>query len=689
MERWNRIFLVSALILYPLIPAWGSDKGASAPVVRLERGWEYRPAGPGKGFEEIPAPPDTGGSPDWRPAKSLRLNEQKEGMGFWFRVALPDVPWDDSQVLLQTDAPAFAAFLDDSLIYRFGDPETRAASRFPDLTWHLLPLPRDFQKRRLYLWIHNLRPYDVFLESASLAPRRAFPRLISENAKAPFRKDFLQNPLSALVTTLGLSGFLPEPLRSGPDFASQTSKAPFRRDVLQIPLGTLFAALGLAALILSLFPWRSRDPTLIYFGIFSLLYGVRLLIDSYSARFLIPAPAFFWPHLSAVISYVVTIPFTLFAEQFLGKGWKNTIRWSVIVQVLFAAGATAADAVLKTPYVAGIYENFLAILVVLVILGNGVRRGLPKTPELRVMDAGFLFFAVFLTHENLMSLGVFPINLGLEALGLMCFIGCLGYASARRFFHNERQLAALEQEMQTARRIQASILPQEAPCFPGVDIAMRYLPMASVAGDFYDFVILDGRRIMVIVADVAGHGVPAALIASMVKVAFASQASRSSDPAHVLGEMNRALGSSPESRFVTAGCLFVDVGKREMVYAGAGHPPLLLWRRHQKRVLEFANNGLLLGPFPEAEYENASFGLEPGDRLVMYTDGITEAKNAAGDFFGEEHLKEFLAGNGGLSAGRFADALLSNLSAWSGRRTGAPPEDDLTLLVIDLTGQAA
>jgi len=678
------LFLLVSLAVSPCAVPAQTNPEVSGParVVRLAHGWEFCPA-------NLLQTPDSAAERTWLPLKKLRLNEQKEGLGFWFRIVLPDVLWDDTQVLLQTDAAVFAAFLDDSLIYRFGDPGTGTASRFPDLTWHLLPLPRYFQKRHLYLWIPNLRPYDFFLESASLAPRRAFPRLISENAKAPFRMDFLQNPLSALVAALGFSGFLPEPLRPGPNFASQTSKAPFRRDVLQIPLGTLFAALGLSALLLSLFPWRSRDPSLVYFGAFSMLYGVRLLIDSYSARFLIPAPAFFWPHLSAVISYLVTIPFTLFAEQFLGRGWKNTIRWSIVVQILFATGAIAADTALKTPYSVGIYENLLAILVVLVILANGVRRGLPPTPELRVMDAGFLIFALFLTHENLMSLGVFPINLGLEALGLMCFIGCLGYASARRFFHNERQLAVLEQEMQTARKILASILPQEAPGFPGVDIAMRYLPMASVGGDFYDFVILDDRRILAIVADVAGHGVPAALIASMVKVAFASQASRANDPARVLTEMNRALGSGPESHFVTAGCLFVDTGKREMIYAGAGHPPLLLWRRSQKRILEFANNGLLLGPFPEAEYENASFGLELGDRLVMYTDGITEATNPAGDFFGEERLKEYLSANEDLAAGRFADAFLTNLSAWSGRRTGAPPEDDLTLLVMDLTGQAA
>jgi phosphoserine phosphatase RsbU/P len=202
-------------------------------------------------------------------------------------------------------------------------------------------------------------------------------------------------------------------------------------------------------------------------------------------------------------------------------------------------------------------------------------------------------------------------------------------------------------------------------------------------------VILDGRRIMVIVADVAGHGVPAALIAAMVKVAFASQASRSSDPAHVLGEMNRALGSSPESHFVTAGCLLIDIPAQQMVYAGAGHPPLYLWRRSQGKVLEFANNGLLLGPFPEAAYHNASSGLESGDRLVMYTDGITEATNPAGEFFGEDRFKAFIAANPDLTAGRFTDAFLSHLSAWSGKRSGATPEDDLTLLVIDITGQTA
>jgi len=685
-REWFFLLLIIHLAVWPcaLLAQTNLEVSGPAHIVRLAHGWEYRATGAAEKYPASPQVADSGETSEWRPIKKLSLAEQKEGLSFWFRTPLPQIPWEDSQILLQTDAPAFAVFLEGAKIYQFGDPTGKAPKRFPDLTWHLIPVPPGFQGRRIYLWVPDLRPYDVFIENAALAPRRAFPQLISETAKAPFRKDFLQNPLRLLALVPGLSALLPSPLKVPPDLASENSKAPFRRDFLQIPLGVLFAALGLSGLLLSLFPRKSRDLSLIFFGAFSLLYGARLLIDSYSTRFLIPAPPFFWPHLSALVTYTVSIPFTLFAEQFLGKGWKNSIRLSLLVQALFAVGAVAADILLRTPYSALLWESYLSILVVVVILANGLRSGLPATPELRVMGAGFVIFVVFTVHENLVSMRLFPLNLGLEALGLMLFIGCLGYAAARRFFTRERQMAALEQELETARRIQFSILPRQAPEILGLDIATRYLPMASVAGDFYDFLPADGHGLSILVADVSGHGVPAALIASMVKVAFASQASRASDPAHILAGMNQALCGGPEDRFITAGCLFVDSGKREMVYAGAGHPPLFLWRKGEGRIREFCNNGLVMGPFPEARYENVSLTLEPGDRMVMYTDGITEARNASGEFFGEERFKEFIQNHEELPAGRFTDALIAHIAAWSGKKSGGVLDDDLTLVVVDV-----
>src|SRR5262249_46263865 len=152
---------------------------------------------------------------------------------------------------------------------------------------------------------------------------------------------------------------------------------------------------------------------------------------------------------------------------------------------------------------------------------------------------------------------------------------CLGYLVASRTYSNEQRLLSIQKELEIARQIQSSILPREAPRVVGLEVAAQYLPMEAIAGDFYDFVAVDEKRIGVLVADVPGHGTPAALIASMLKSALAAQSPRASDPAQVLEGLNRDLCGKFEEHFVTAVYLFVDTERQVMRYAGAGHPPLL------------------------------------------------------------------------------------------------------------------
>ena len=158
-----------------------------------------------------------------------------------------------------------------------------------------------------------------------------------------------------------------------------------------------------------------------------------------------------------------------------------------------------------------------------------------------------------------------------EFAGFLVFVGCLGYISGYRIFANEERLLAINKELEIARRIQFSILPQSVPALTGLDIAARYLPMSAVAGDFYDFLFIDEKRIGILIADVTGHGIPAALIASMLKVAFATQAHHANDPACVLTGLNRALCGKFEEHFVTAAYLFIDLENYLLRYSAAGH----------------------------------------------------------------------------------------------------------------------
>jgi serine phosphatase RsbU (regulator of sigma subunit) len=244
------------------------------------------------------------------------------------------------------------------------------------------------------------------------------------------------------------------------------------------------------------------------------------------------------------------------------------------------------------------------------------------------------------------------------------------------------QLKTIQGEMDTARQIQLSILPREIPAIKGLDIAARYIPMTSVAGDFYDFIPIDEKRIGILVADVSGHGMPAALISSMLKIALDGQIKCASDPARVLAGLNRALCGKFKGHFVTAAYIFVDTEKQSLRYAGAGHPPLILRDQSAAATREFVENGLFLGFFPEATYTSVELPFKPGDWGVLYTDGILETTDLSGEEFGVGRFKDFLESNHDLSAGQFVDRFLDDLSRWSDAASGREPEDDITLLAI-------
>ena len=237
-----------------------------------------------------------------------------------------------------------------------------------------------------------------------------------------------------------------------------------------------------------------------------------------------------------------------------------------------------------------------------------------------------------------------------------------------------RQLSDIRTEMETARKIQTSILPRELPRVANLEIAARYIPMSSVAGDFYDFLPVDDHRVGILVADVSGHGMPAALIASMLKIAFAAQAAHVADPARVLTGLNEALYGKFQGHYVTAAYVFIDTEKRTMLYGGAGHPPLLFRDRTAGTTRAILENGVFLGFFPDAKYSAVETPFREGDRIVLYTDGVSEPMSPTEEQFGDERLPGFVQEHGDGPAASLIDGLLGELARWTGtgrrRRAG-------------------
>jgi sigma-B regulation protein RsbU (phosphoserine phosphatase) len=453
-------------------------------------------------------------------------------------------------------------------------------------------------------------------------------------------------------------------------------------DLLAFAFGVLIAGVGAAALLGHLLRQRPKDRLLLWLGAFAVCYGVRLLlgIQPIGALALPPAPRALTV---ATLNYIILLPAMLFTEELYGPGWRRLLHWFTPVVAAYAVVGFVVGAATGDP--GRLPDPALWLMPpALVLVAAGMVAGYrPKPfPEWRIVLAGFVTFVMFVFHEHAVEAGIVPWDVRIEPLGMLVFIGSLSYIAMARFFRNQRQLIAIDKEMEAARQIQASILPRELPTVAGVEIAARYVPLAAVAGDFYDVIRLDDDTLVMLVADVSGHGVPAALIASMVKVAFVAETARSGDPGAILQGMNGTLCGMFDRAYVTAVCVRLDPAARILSYAIAGHPsPLVVSARDLVRTLD--ERGMFIGMFPFATYTTATVSVDGGDRLIMYTDGVTEAPyGKTDDLFGTERLTGFAVRERRLGAGPFADALLSHVATFVG--TQPLPHDDVTIVVVDV-----
>lgn len=446
----------------------------------------------------------------------------------------------------------------------------------------------------------------------------------------------------------------------------------FHRDAPFLFLGSAFITVALVAAAFSAVR-RRLDPLLIYFALFAGLYGVRLWLRSSLVRVSFRDVAVY-QRLVPGLSYFILVPAFLFFAA-LGLRTRSDRLLNYIMAGIGAALALATFALGDR----GIYDqvnNVVVILALVFVIGRIMFARVYRTdPDFSVIRWGLLVFIIFALVVNVADFLSLQLQ-NLEPFGFVAFLASLGYVAARRTLQRDQKLNEIQSELEVARRIQLSILPAEFPDSAHFRIASRYLPMTSVAGDFYDYVIATDQEAGLLIADVSGHGVPAALIASMVKLAASSQRSTADDPARFLAGMNVALCGNTQNQFVTAAYVHLNAQSGELRYSAAGHPPMLLLR--DGAITKVEENGLLLAAFEFASYANAVHNLESGDRLLLYTDGIIEAANASGNFFGHDALCELLKNTAKLPSASAADSIITSVRAWSARQ-----DDDLTVLVCD------
>jgi sigma-B regulation protein RsbU (phosphoserine phosphatase) len=249
----------------------------------------------------------------------------------------------------------------------------------------------------------------------------------------------------------------------------------------------------------------------------------------------------------------------------------------------------------------------------------------------------------------------------------------------RRWREEEQSLIRMAEELRLAREIQSNLLPARPPAVPGYDIACSGLPARSVGGDYYDFIPLEGGRLALCVADVSGKGMPAALLMANLQATIRSQALAGASPSECARRSNRLLFHSTDARrFITCFYGLLDLASGRFDYSNAGHDRPLVVRPDGTRALLDAG-GLLLGVTEEHRYDEGTVGLEPGDLLILYSDGITEALDPDDRMFGLEGLEATIARARPGTAQEIVDGVIAAVSAHARGRAQA---DDMTLVVL-------
>ncbi|MGH9395712.1 MAG: SpoIIE family protein phosphatase [Terriglobia bacterium] len=297
------------------------------------------------------------------------------------------------------------------------------------------------------------------------------------------------------------------------------------------------------------------------------------------------------------------------------------------------------------------------------------------------------------------KMGDFSHRIGLPAHDQVSALGAdfdTMTASVERLMVESREKLRLENELNIAREVQRQLFPQGAPEVHGARMFGECRPARGVSGDYYDFLELGHNQVGLVLGDVSGKGIYAALLMAGIQSAVRTQLYDGNAPeaenganhrltfstATVLDRLNRQVyENTPDAKYATFFYAIFDAEKRTLLYTNAGHPPPFLFRRNALSRLEAG--GTVLGIFPGSQYQQEMVQLEPGDVLLAYTDGLVEPENSYGEEFGEARLVKTIREAIDSPPEILAEGIYRGVMDWTG---GGEPQDDMTMLYLKTTG---
>ena len=281
--------------------------------------------------------------------------------------------------------------------------------------------------------------------------------------------------------------------------------------------------------------------------------------------------------------------------------------------------------------------------------------------------------------DNRLQAGIFT-QADLELLTSIAASASIAIENAR-LYQVAVEKGRMERELQMARRVQTNLLPSQVPQVPSWEFASRWIPAREVAGDFFDFIDQQNGGMGIVIADVTDKGMPAALFMAATRSIVRASVFGTRSPAEAISQANRVIyADTATNLYLTLFYAHLDLESGKFTYVNAGHnPPLHYQVVSPDNLEELTRTGMLLGVEPAVEYQERSIWLMPGDFVLLYTDGITEAVNASYEEYGTERLARLVLANSHASASDILDALLGSVNQFTG---DSAPFDDITLILI-------
>ncbi|TGL57376.1 hypothetical protein EHQ58_13875 [Leptospira ognonensis] len=430
-----------------------------------------------------------------------------------------------------------------------------------------------------------------------------------------------------------------------------------------------------------------REKSFLFYCLYisSVLY-VYLVLGGFHKQFFAQENSFFLKPGLFIASYLAVAFVLLFTSEFLNlakiqKTFNSALTYFAVSCIFIGGLATFLPFTLMVKSMNYLLPFGSILMIISAYLG--FRKGVSQSA---FFLGAWIIVTIGIVLETLTNLGVFPLEFWIGRYGtqlsslLEGILFSIAIGRRIRTLTREKEivnakLLLIEKDLEVARKIQTHILPLHTPVFPDAKIHVTYLPLRAVGGDFYDFHECGDTEFGVIVADVTGHGVSAAMDSSTVKISFKNEKHWSKNPEKLLERMNDFLGEVLNQRFVSAVYAYINLEALELQYATAGHPPMILLRK--KEIIELESEGFLLGFEKNCEYKLFARKLEKGDKLLLYTDGLSD--DISIEKTSTEVLKETIAITHYLEAEQFTKDLIASLN-----QKRIQDSDDITVLLIEI-----